>query len=208
MDYTIRNATLADLPEILRVEESWPEAARAPREKFVARIEKFPQGFFVAERDGEMLATITACPIAYDPAHPKRLSSWDAVTNHGFLHDIGDLSGYNTVYIVSGVIVEAHRGGDIFERMVLTEVELARRMGYRYVIGGAVMPGYARYCERHGAIPAGDYALLRRGHHLADPLLDRYARIGFRVPDRDHVIAEYFPDDASLNNGALVVHTV
>jgi hypothetical protein len=203
--YAIRNATEADLDEILKVEASWPEQARAPREKFVARLRKFPQGFFLVEHEGAAVATITACPHRYEPARPQAMHSWDRVTNQGFLHDIGPLTDYNALYIVSGVIATAHRGRDVFELAVRREVTLAQELGLAYVVAGAVIPGYAHYCATHGEIPAREYALLRRGTHLVDPLLDMYQRIGFKVPDSDHVIAEYFPDDASLNHGAVVV---
>lgn len=208
MNYVIRNATPQDLDQILRVEQSWPETARAPREKFIARLEKFPDGFFVAEQDGQLLATITACPLHYDPAQPHRLKNWDTVTNNGFLHDIGPLTGYNSLYIVSGVIDPRHRGGDLFERMVGREAQLARALGFGFVLAGAVLPGYARYCEKHGALPAADYVFLRHGPHWVDPLLDMYARIGFAVPDRQHVIKDYFPDAASRDHAALVVCTL
>jgi len=205
MKYLIRNASPHDLDAIMQVEQSWPEAARAPREKLSARLEKFPAGFFVAEQDGRLLATITACPLRYNPAQPGELKDWDTVTNRGFLHEIGPFDGYNSLYIVSGVIDPQHRGGDLFETMVGREVQLARELGFAYVLAGAVLPGYARYCEKHGALPATEYVSLRHGQHRVDPLLDMYARIGFAVPDRRHVIKDYFPDAASRDHAALVV---
>lgn len=205
MNYVIRNATPQDLDQILQVEQNWPETARAPREKFIVRLQKFPDGFFVAEQDEQLLATITACPLHYDPAQPGKLKDWGAVTNQGFFHDIGPFTEYNSLYIVSGVIDSRHRGGDLFESMVAREVRLARELGFAYVLAGAVLPGYARYCEKHGALPAADYVFLRHGQHWVDPLLDLYARIGFTVPDRQHVIKDYFPDAASRDHAALVV---
>lgn len=205
MNYLIRNASPQDLDAIMQVEQSWPEAARAPREKFSARLQKFPAGFFVAEQDGRLLATITACPLRYDPAQPGELKNWDTVTNQGFLPDLGSPGEYNSLYIVSGVIDPQYRGGDLFETMVGREVRLARELGLAYVLAGAVLPGYARYCEKHGALPAADYAFLRHGQHWIDPLLDMYARIGFAVPDKRHVIKDYFPDAASRDHAALVV---
>ena len=48
MTVIIRNASPEDMDQIMAVEESWPEMARAPRDKFEARLEKYPQGFFFA----------------------------------------------------------------------------------------------------------------------------------------------------------------
>ncbi len=206
MSVTIRNAKPEDMDQIMAVEESWPEMARAPRDKFEARLQKYPQGFFVWEEDGRILATITSMPFTYDPENAKQFSNWDKVTGDGYLHDIGAQEDYNGIYIVSGIIEKDARGGDIFERMVNAQVELARSLGYKYVVAGAVIPGYKRYCVKNDAVPASQYVFMKRGNRLVDPLLDMYQKIGFEAPDADHVVREYFPDDASLNYAAIVVN--
>ena len=43
----IRNAHSEDLDAVMRVEQDWPEGQQAPREKFVSRLERFPDGFFL-----------------------------------------------------------------------------------------------------------------------------------------------------------------
>ncbi len=206
---TFRNAVRADLDAILAVEQSWPESSRAGADKFLARLERFPEGFFVAsvtEAGREKLvATLTSMPLQYDPAHLQAFGGWDAVTNRGYLFPDMDLARCNAIYIVSGVIDDAYRGLNVFGPGVLLAVELARRLGLRYVIGGAVLPGYKRHCERHGQLDAYTYCRRRRGKTLVDPLLAIYESIGFSVPDASHVIPEYYPDDASKNYAALVV---
>ena len=209
---TFRNAVRADLDGILAVEQSWPESSRAGADKFMARLERFPQGFFVAsvmEAGRERLvATLTSMPLHYDPAHLQAFGGWDAVTNRGYLFPAMDLARCNAIYIVSGVIDTAHHGLNLFGPGVLLEVALAKRLGLRYVIGGAVLPGYKRHCERHGPLDAYAYCRRRRGTALTDPLLAMYESIGFSVPDARHVIPEYYPDDASKNYAALVVRDV
>ena len=106
---------------------------------------------------------------------------------------------------MSGVIDNRFRGLNIFAPMVLREAALASSMGLRYVVAGAVLPGYRKFCEQHGEINAFEYCATRRGKHLVDPLLAMYEAIGFSVPDALHVIPEYYPDDASRNFAALVV---
>lgn len=209
MDISIRNATEADLPSILEVEQSWPESGRAGADKFLARIRKFPQGFFLAciqnnEGAETLVATITSMPLNYQPGQVVAFDSWNQVTNEGYLYPV-ELSGCNALYIVSGVIDERYRGLNIFSPMVLREVELAQSLGLRYVLAGAVIPGYSKYCQKHGGASAYDYCVTRRGNHIVDPLLAMYETIGFSVPDKRHVLPDYYPDDASRNYAALVV---
>lgn len=209
MKISMRTATPGDLPAILEVEQSWPEAARASADKFMARLEKFPQGFFLAclsegEEAPKVAATVTAMPLHYDPSHMDQFKTWDRVTNDGYLYDF-DLSHCNALYIVSGVIDRRYRGANIFSAGILAQVDLARRLGLRYVLAGAVIPGYQKFCTQHGDVPAFEYCTTRRGSHLVDPLLAMYESIGFSVRNERHVIPEYYPDDASRDYAALVV---
>jgi hypothetical protein len=199
-----RNATAGDLPGILEVEKSWPEASRAGADKFRARLARFPQGFFVACVDGRIVASITAMALRYDAQALHGFDSWAALTNDGYLFDTAQPDA-NAVYIVSGVVDKDYRTLNIFDPMVLAEVALARRLGLRYVLAGAVLPGYKKHLEEHGPVDAWGYCSARRGSRLVDPLLAMYERIGFTVPDARHVVAGYYPDDASRNHAALVV---
>ncbi len=206
---SIRQAVPSDLPSILLVEQSWPEDGRASADKFLARLEKFPQGFFLACVHDEagvevVVATITAMPLDYQPLTMGNFKCWDQVTNHGYLHDT-DLTLCNALYIVSGVIDSRYRGHNIFGPMVLRQVALAQSLDMRYVLAGAVIPGYQKYCNQHEEISAFEYCTSRRGKHLVDPLLAMYETIEFSVLDALHVIPEYYPDDASRNFAALVV---
>lgn len=188
------------------MEKSWPEGSRAGADKFLSRLERFPEGFFVACLGEKIVATITAMPASYDARHLERYRDWASVTNDGYLFDREALDACNAVYIVSGVIDKGHRTLNIFDPMVLKEVDLAKRLGFRYVVAGAVLPGFRSYMEGHGEIAPHAYCSMRRGTRLVDPLLAMYERIGFSVPDARHVIAGYYPDDASRNYAALVVH--
>jgi hypothetical protein len=205
----IRSATKDDLDAILRVEQSWPEEGRAGADKFIARLERFPQGFFLAcIEEGareRVIGTITSMPLAYDPAHAGRFDSWATVTNNGYLFERRDLSGCNAVYIVSGVIEQAYRHLNAFGPGVLAVAGAARDLGLRYVVAGAVIPGYRAYCQKYGATEPYGYCTTRRGSRLVDPLLAMYETIGFTVRDASHVVAGYYPDDASMNHAALVV---
>ena len=206
---TIRRATLDDLDGIMHVEKSWPEPARAPQEKFIARLERFPEGFLVATHENNIVATLTACLTNYDPDHPERLSNWQTVTNDGYLYEGQSTKENNSLYIVSGVVAKDYSGSeDLFSESMLMQYALAKDLGLEYMLGGAVLPGYSRHLKKHQEVSAAEYVMTTKAGKPIDPLLCKYHQIGFKVPDERHVIKNYFPDDASKNYAAIVVRQV
>jgi len=211
----IRQAQMEDLDSIMKLEQYWGEEGRAGEDKFVARLQKYPQGFFIArhENDSGLVASVMACPATYDKNDLSGFKNWFTATNNGFLDDAltpenAITADINALYVVSGIIDPDYRGGDVFSLMINRVVDLARTVGLQYVIAGAVIPGYRNYCEKHGPTNAYEYVSQRRGRRLIDPLMAMYEKIEFHVPDADHVIRDYFPDVSSLDYAALVVREV
>lgn len=62
MDVLIRQVRQEDLDAVAQVEAvCFPEAEAAARDSFAERIRAFPESFFVAERDGEVIGFINGC---------------------------------------------------------------------------------------------------------------------------------------------------
>lgn len=62
MEVCIRKVKPEDLDAVTRVEAvCFSEAEAAPRESFRQRISTFPDSFFVAEKDGEIIGFINGC---------------------------------------------------------------------------------------------------------------------------------------------------
>lgn len=62
MDVLIRQVRPEDLDAVTRVESvCFPEAEAATRDSFSRRIGAFPESFFVAEKDGEIIGFINGC---------------------------------------------------------------------------------------------------------------------------------------------------
>jgi len=152
-----RQATLADLDGIMKVEEAWPEHQRATADMMLSRLKKFPEGFWVFVRGDEVVGTLTSCPIEYQPTDLGKLTSWDEATHNGYLADI-DLAKANALYLVSGVLRQDVRGGNTHSLLIDAPVDLALRLGLRYILAGAKMPGYDAYCRRYGNLDAREYA--------------------------------------------------
>jgi hypothetical protein len=207
MTLDVREATLADLDDIMRIEEDWSPDQRASRDQMRVRLEKFPEGFWLFMRGGELIGTLMGCPIHYDPDEISDSLTWDEVTNDGYLPGI-DLGEANALYLVSGSLRRDARGGLAYAVMMETPVPLAERLGLGYIVTGAKIPGYDAYCRRFGEVDAKDYAFFEVNGCLADPFLEMYRGHGYVVPDRAHVIPDYYPDPPSRNYGALIVRRV
>ncbi len=62
MDIIIRQVMQEDLDAVARVEAvCFPEAEAAARASFAQRIQAFPESFFVAEKDGQIVGFINGC---------------------------------------------------------------------------------------------------------------------------------------------------
>lgn len=201
----IRNATTLDLDGIVGVERDWPEGQRAPQAKFESRLTLFPEGVFVAEVDGRIVGVTTSCLMRYEARAVGKFTSWDAVTNDGWLVDRTKVDRPNAVYVVSTGIAKAFRGRRIFPRLISAQVELSRRLGFGYCVTGAILEGYARHCRERGDIAAPSYALSMSGGTYVDPLLRKLHGVGFVVPDERHVVPEYFASEEAHDWSAIMV---
>lgn len=62
MMYKIRNVTAADLAAVTALEAAcFPPAEAAGEKAFAYRISAFPERFFVAEKDGEIIGMVNGC---------------------------------------------------------------------------------------------------------------------------------------------------
>ena len=203
----VRPAAPGDIDAIMAVEEDWEESQRASLDQMLVRLATFPDGFWVFERDDDVVGTLMCFPMEYVPTRASDFISWDHVTNHGYYPEL-DLSTANALYLASGSLKRSARGGTAYGVMMETPVGLARRLGLDYVVTGAKMPGYDAYCRRFGVIDAREYAFRRLEGCLVDPFLEMYRGHGYHVPDRDHIVANYYPDAPSRDFGAVVVRRV
>ncbi|MEV6341489.1 hypothetical protein AB0M12_43070 [Nocardia vinacea] len=207
MTILVRQATLDDLDEIMAVEQDWEESQRASRDQMTARLRAYPEGFWIFEQHGEVVGTLMGFPMRYEADRISELSDWDTVTGHGY-YPVIDLDTANAIYLASGSLKRTARGGTAYAVMMETPVELAERYGLDYVLTGAKIPGYDAYCRRFGEIDAPDYVLRTLGGCLVDPFLEMYRGHNYLVPDRSHIVPNYYPDPPSRDYGAIVVRSV
>jgi len=194
----IRNTREDELDKVVKLENTiWPEGTRASREKFENRLRIFPQGFFSAFRNNEMIGVSTSEIINYDPQNPP--ISWESITDNGFIRDTHNSSG-NALYVVSiGAISRSGAGSALLQ----AQKKLKQELNLQYLVLGARIPGYDAYCRENGDIPIQDYVILKREDgELLDPELRFYTRNGLSI---SKIMPNYMEDDKeSRNFGAIV----
>ena len=205
-DFTVRNATKADLYDCMMVEQAWPPDQRATADQFLARMERFPEGFWVGEFGNTIVGLTTSCLLHHDPGDLAQFSSWSQATNNGYLYPRHTIAEPNALYIVSTVIVKEHRGKGLFEAFMGKHKEVTDTFGLAYSLTGAMLPGYDAYCCKHGEISAYQYARLQLNGRLIDPLMRALAALDYEMPDEKHVRANYFQSVESRNYAALLVY--
>lgn len=196
-----------DLALLLDLEQKWPEQSRATEHALKRRIERFAEGYFIAEDNTGIIGSIIAHPYYYDPCDLSNFNSWAALIKTCYDSE-QSFSSANALYIVSGTSNKPHNEALFFNTGISLIIELAKKMGMTYVIAGALLPGYACFLRKHKKMRAEDYVFEKNKQRFVDPLIEKYRRIGFSVPDKHHVIANYFPDENSLNYSALVVKKI
>ena len=120
----IRQVTMEDLDRVTQVEAvCFPPAEAAGKESFRARIERFPDSFFVAEMDGEIVGFING-------AVTDERTIRDKMFEDASLHN--PQGRYQSIFGLDVVPEQRNRGiaGELMEHMI----EDARQKGRRGLI--------------------------------------------------------------------------
>ena len=195
----IKNIIGKDLNDVVRLENAiWPEGTRATKDKFESRLRIFPQGFFLAYINGELIGVSTSEIIKYDPLNPPK--SWESITDNGYIKQTHNTNG-NALYVVS-IGAKSRSGGG--SALLQAQKQLAEKLNLMFLVLGARIPGYDEYCKNNREIYIEEYTKLKRddGYHL-DPELRFYMRNGLELKK---IMPNYMGDDAeSRNYGAIMM---
>lgn len=196
---TIRNAQETDLNQIIELEKSiWPEGIRASKEKFASRIKIFPEGFFLAYKNGQLVGVSTSEIISYQLG--EIIDSWENITDNGFIKKTHQPGG-NSLYVVSVGALSRSGGGSA---LVQAQKELVKKLNLDCLVLGARIPGYNQYCQEHGNLDIDQYVQLKRkDQQPLDPELRFYTRNGLILAK---IMPNYMEDDReSRNYGAIMI---
>ena len=194
----IRNAVKADIPDIVIVEdEAWPSGLRADEEMFIARIETFPEGIFVAENTDRIVGVVVTERVKYDVNAPI-VPSWKAITDNGYIRKSHNPLG-ETIYGVD-LSVSPLASGGASKALMMAVGKLTIKLNLQQIVLGGRMPRYHKYVDK---MTPEEYLNTRTksGRYL-DPEIWFYTRAGLKAT---RVMPNYFEDVESCNNGVLLV---
>lgn len=148
----IRNAAATDLEGCYEVEIAcWPPEEAALKTTIAKRITTYPQGFFIAERDGRVIGMINGCCTNSEELGDEALKQ---LVGH-------DVDGRNMVIFALGVLPEYRRQG-IAARLIRAFVELAvglKKHKVLLICKAYLVPYYGRF----GFVDAGPSASTHGG---------------------------------------------
>ncbi len=124
MDIIIRQVMPEDLDAVARVEAvCFPKAEAASRVSFAQRIRMFPECFFVAEREGEIIGFINGCATDSPVISDEMFEDAGCHKRDGIYQSIFGLD-----------VIPEHRKQGVAARLMRHLIEDARAKGRRGVI--------------------------------------------------------------------------
>jgi GNAT superfamily N-acetyltransferase len=196
MNISVRQAKIADLAELLTIDEKiWPEF-RATKEMFQSRLEVFPEGQFVAVCCDQIVGSIYSQLVDYELL-PKSFT-WTEVTDKGTIRKTHNPIG-DSVYGIGLAVLPEFQGTSASRLLIMAVADWAMNSGRHRFLWGARIPGY----HKHKEMSVEQYIQKKNsmGRYI-DPELALYQKYDAN-PVRP--LVDYIPDVESLNYGVLVV---
>ena len=146
-DITIRTPLPDEMEYALHVERLVWGLLAASREELEGRWEAFPEGFLIAEEDGQFVGLCDS--IRYSDTSGVSLAAIQRVPDNAYKHHE---PGGPALYILSLGVLSRHRGRGIGQALLEAQIDLARDLGCATVAAIAharAHPLYARVGLRY-----------------------------------------------------------
>jgi predicted amidohydrolase/ribosomal protein S18 acetylase RimI-like enzyme len=183
----LRPMTMADFDAVVLLQlDCFPGMKPWTRDQIASQLAIFPEGQFVIEIDGRVVASATS--LIVDSSSHSEWHNWAAITDGGFIrtHDAGGDKLYGTEIMVA----PAFRGLKLSRRLYDARKQLARSRNLTGILIGGRIAGYGAYADRMSAL---EYVERVTSKNLVDPVLTPQLSNGFVLKG---LIPDYFPSDS------------
>ena len=191
-DYVVRHAAGKDLERLCELESLCWQHTRTPKEQIHARLQTYPQGQFVLEKDGEVLGVI----------YSQRIASVDALMacRADDVHRLHDPSGSIIQLLAVNVDPRTQNAGYGDQLLELMLQRCGLMTGVEQVVGVTLCKSY----DAASGLAFDQY--IRQQGRAQDPVLAFHHAHGAEVVK---TVPGYRPQDrANLQNGVLVAYDI
>ena len=203
MSVALRNAHVSEAASLAAIEAAcWPAAMAADEECFQGRLDTYPEGQWVAERQGASIGVATAQRITAEFFHAGP-ATYDRLTDGGSFRNSHAADG-DVFQLISVSVPPEARGLRLGRRLVDREIAFGRSLpGVRRIIGFTRPAGFRDYAD----MSIEEYVALRRDDdRYADPVLEFHLGSGARLVS---IHPDYRPADEEAGGyGILIEYAV
>ncbi|MCA8968328.1 MAG: GNAT family N-acetyltransferase, partial [Planctomycetes bacterium] len=182
----LRNLQIEDFDALIEMQAaSFPGMKTWGRDQIESQIERFPEGQFVIEVQGEIVASASSLIVDFESVVDWH--DWRRVADDGYIRNHNPYG--DTLYGIEIMVHPRYRGLRLARRLYEARKELVRNRDLARIIIGGRIPGYGTLADK---MTAREYVerVVARGHY--DPVLTTQVANGFVLRA---LIPDYFPSD-------------
>lgn len=189
----VRHLTIDDFDSLIEMQQAcFPGMATWTREQIESQLRVFPEGQFVVEYEGKLVASSSSLVVEF--GHYTEWHNWKAISDNGYITN-HDPNG-DTLYGIEIMVDPKFRGLKLSRRLYDARKELCRERNLARIIIAGRIPGYGQYAEE---MRAREYVEEVMSKALVDPVLTSQSANGFVLKG---LIPNYFPTDSESRGWA------
>ncbi|WP_146524895.1 bifunctional GNAT family N-acetyltransferase/carbon-nitrogen hydrolase family protein [Novipirellula artificiosorum] len=182
----VRPTRIEDYPALVRIQNKcFPEMETWTRQQIESQLSRFPEGQFVVECDGEVVASSSSLLVNFDDN--LEWHNWMKMADGGFIRS--HAPDGDTMYGIEIMVDPEFRGMRLSRRLYQARKDLCRQRNIARIIIGGRIPGYHKNAD---TMSAREYVERVIDKSLYDPVLTAQIANGFALQG---LIPNYLPSD-------------